>query len=135
MKYIFCVIAVLGLLTSCGSSSGPSDSPAAATSADPVSGEWVGQWGPSPSRQTAVTLELKWDGSTLTGTVNPGRDAILLSKAMFDPQSHAVTLELDGPNPDGEIVHYVVKGKIEGTTMSGTFDRAGDAGTFRLEKR
>ncbi|HET9219109.1 MAG TPA: hypothetical protein VFR18_19145 [Terriglobia bacterium] len=132
MKRIFCVIAILGVLTSCGSSHEPSDAPA---STDPVSGEWVGQWGPSPTRQTAVTLELKWDGSTLTGTVNPGRDAIPLSKAMFDPQVQTVTLELDGPNPDREMVHYVIKGKIEGTTMAGTFDRAGDTGTFQLEKR
>lgn len=132
MKYIFCLIAILGLLTSCGSSREPVSSPA---STDPVSGEWVGQWGPSPSRQTAVTLELKWDGSNLTGTVNPGRDAIPLSKALFDPQSQAVTLELDGPNPDREIVHYVIKGTIEGMTMRGTFDRDGDAGTFQLERR
>ena len=129
MKHIFCVIAILGVLTSCGSSS---DAPA---STDPVSGEWVGQWGPSPSRQTAVTLELKWDGSTLTGAVNPGSDAIPLSKAIFDPQSQSVAMELDGPNPDREMVHYVIKGKIEGTTMTGTFDRDGDAGTFQLQKR
>jgi hypothetical protein len=54
---------------------------------------------------------------------------------MFDPQVQTVTLELDGPNPDREMVHYVIKGKIEGTTMTGTFDRAGDTGTFQLQKR
>ena len=132
MKHVFCLILFLGLLTSCGSAPEPPSTPA---SADTLSGEWVGQWGPSPSRQTAVTLELRWDGTTLNGTVNPGRNALELSKASFDPQSQTVTMELDGPNADREVVHYVVKGKVEGNTMSGTFDRAGETGTFSLEKQ
>ena len=132
MKHLFCLIAILGLLASCGSSPEPTDKQ---TSTDPLSGEWAGNWGPSPSRQTAVTLELKWDGTKLSGTVNPGRNSIELSKATFDPQSGAVTMELDGPNPDREIVHYVIKGKVEDNAMSGTFDRAGETGTFTLEKQ
>ena len=110
----------------------PADQPLAA---DPLSGQWVGRWGPSANRQTDVMLELKWDGTTLTGTVNPGRNALELSKATFDPNTQAITLELDAPNPDREIVRYVVKGKVEGTTMSGTFDRGGETGIFELQRQ
>jgi hypothetical protein len=133
MKHLFCLIVSLGILTSC--SNAPKTADRSPSSADPLTGEWTGEWGPSSNRQTAVTLELKWDGTTLTGTVNPGRSPIELSKATYDPQSQTVTMELDGPNPDREIVHYVVNGKVEGTTMSGTFDRAGEKGTFKLEKQ
>ncbi len=115
-------------LTGCRSA----ESPAAA---DPVSGTWSGEWGPSPSRQTEVTVELSWDGTTLHGTVDPDRRPFELSKASFDPATGAVTMELDGPNSRGETVHYVVEGKVEGSTMSGTFDRAGEKGTFRIQKR
>jgi hypothetical protein len=43
-------------------------------------------------------------------------------------------MELDGPNSRREIVRYVIEGKLSGATMSGTFDRAGEQGTFRVEK-
>ena len=140
MKYLFSLIALTAVLASCTSAPAPepapqpNDQPKQPVAADPLSGQWVGEWGPSPARQTAVMLELKWDGTTLTGTVNPGRNAIELSKAAFDPASQSVTLELDAPNADREIVRYIVKGKVEGKTMSGTFDRGGEAGIFKLEK-
>ncbi len=38
---------------------------------DPLTGTWKGDWGPSAADRNQVTLELKWDGKALTGTVNP----------------------------------------------------------------
>ncbi len=32
-----------------------------------LSGTWVGDWGPSPSDRNQVTVELKWDGTALSG--------------------------------------------------------------------
>ena len=46
-------------------------------SADPLTGTWKGDWGPSATDRNSVTIELKWNGKTLTGTVNPGPDAKL----------------------------------------------------------
>ena len=46
--------------------------------ADPLSGTWTGDWGPSASDRNPVTVELKWDGTVLTGTVNPGPNAVVL---------------------------------------------------------
>ena len=39
---------------------------------DPLSGTWTGDWGPSERDRNQATVELKWDGKALTGTVNPG---------------------------------------------------------------
>jgi len=132
MKSLLCLIAIVGLLASCAPAPSSKDQ---SSSTDPLSGTWVGEWGPSPDRQSSVTVELKWDGTALKGTVNPGRNAIELSKATFDPQSQAVSMELDAPGANRNIVHYVVNGKVSGTTMSGTFDRGGETGTFKIEKR
>src|SRR5262249_4871963 len=55
---------------------------------DPLSGTWVGDWGPSASDRNQVTVELKWDGKTLTGNVNPGPNAVPLDKASFDPKAN-----------------------------------------------
>ena len=45
---------------------------------DPLSGTWVGDWGPSAADRNQVTVELKWDGTALSGTVNPGPNAVPL---------------------------------------------------------
>ena len=127
MKRLICLIALAGMLAACSSDK-------SSTSADPLSGTWTGEWGPSPDRQTFVTLELKWDGTNLKATVNPGRSPIEASRATFDPQTQAITLELDAPGSTREIVRYVVKGEVSGDSMSGTFDRGGEMGIFKLEK-
>src|SRR5204862_453925 len=106
-----CLVAALLILAAC--SSGTSSSAAV----DPLSGTWVGEWGPSPSRQTEVTVELKWDGTTLSGTVDPERRPFELQKGSFDPKTKAIRMELDGPNSLRETVHYVIEGKVSGTSM------------------
>ena len=55
MKQLFCLIAIVGLLTSCGASPNSKDQ---SSSSDPPSGTWTGEWGPSPGRQSFVTLDL-----------------------------------------------------------------------------
>lgn len=121
--------AALALLSACSSAKTSGSAP------NTVTGTWAGEWGPSPTRQTQVTVDLKWDGTNLTGTVDPDRRSIEIKKGSFDPKTNAVRMELDGPNPAGETVHYIIEGNIAGSTMSGTFDRAGEKGTFKIEKK
>ena len=122
-----CLLAAMIVGSGCSS--------ATSSSADPLSGTWTGQWGPTPSRQTDVTVALKWDVTTLHGTVDPDRMPFELSKASFDPKTNSITMELDGPNSRGQTVHYVIEGKVSGNAMSGTFDRAGEKGTFKIRKK
>ena len=105
------------------------------SAADPISGTWRGEWGPTPQRQTDVTVEFRWDGKNLQGTVDPEGKSYELTKASFDPQTDIVKMELDGPNSRRETVHYLIEGKISGKVMSGTFNRGGEKGTFRIAKR
>ena len=68
---------------------------------DPLTGTWKGDWGPSASDRNPATLELKWDGKTLTGTVNPGPEGIRSRKSLVRSQDHdrEVRSRLQGEKP------------------------------------
>src|SRR4030095_2988333 len=95
------ILLLLFLLIAPYSDSSVSTSSAAA---DPISGIWRGEWGPTPQRQTDVTVEFKLDGKELRGTIDNGGKSYEFTKASFDPQTIAVKMELDGPNSRREVV-------------------------------
>lgn len=108
---------------------------ASAQKADPLSGTWTGDWGPSPDDRNQVTVELKWDGKKLTGTVNPGPNAVELQKATFVPKTGAVHFEADTKNRRGTPIHYVIDGKVEQTTMTGSWSHDNRKGDFKITKK
>ena len=82
------VLSLLVVLGACASEPATTPEPAATdkaaapdASADPLTGPWKGDWGPTAEHRNPVELELKWDGTALTGTVNPGPNAVVLTKA------------------------------------------------------
>jgi len=103
--------------------------------ADPLSGTWTGDWGPSASDRNPVTVELKWDGKTLTGTVNPGPNAVVLQKCTFDAKTGAVHMEADAKNRRGADIHYVIEGKVENGTMTGSWNHDNRKGDFKITKK
>ena len=103
---------------------------------DPLSGTWVGDWGPSATHRNNVTVELKWDGKALTGTVNPGPNAITLQKSTFDPKTSAVHMEADSKDMRGTgMVHFVIEGKVSGNTITGSWNHTGSKGDFKITKK
>ena len=60
-----------------------------------------------------LLLELDWDGESVTGTINPGPDAVPLQKASLDPSSWILRFEAEAKDPSGKSVRYVVEGKLE----------------------
>jgi hypothetical protein len=101
-------------------------------SGDPLSGTWVGDWGPSPSDRNQVTVDLKWDGKALSGTVNPGPIAVPLQKATFDPKTSTVHFEAQAKGHSGQEVHYKIDGKLDKTTLSGTWNHESRKGDFKV---
>jgi len=101
---------------------------------DPLSGTWKGDWGPSASDRNQVTVELKWDGKALTGTVNPGPNAVAIQKATYDSKTKAVHFEADAKNRRGAEVHYVIEGKVEAKMMSGSWSHDERHGDFKISK-
>jgi hypothetical protein len=103
--------------------------------ADPLTGTWTGDWGPSASDRNQVTVELKWDGKTLTGTVNPGPNAVVLKNNTFDPKTGAIHMEADTKNRRGNDIHYVIEGKVENGTMTGSWNHDDRKGDFKITKK
>ena len=87
-------------------------SPALAQNAasDPVSGTWSGDWGPSRFDRNPVTVNLKWDGKTLTGNVNPGPNAVAIKNGTFDARTNTLHMEADARCRGNQILHYVIDG-------------------------
>ena len=102
---------------------------------DPLTGTWAGDWGPSASDRNQVTVELKWDGKTLTGTVNPGANAVALKNSTFDPKTGAIHMEADTKNRRGNDIHYVIDGKVENGTMTGSWNHDNRKGDFKITKK
>ncbi len=102
---------------------------------DHLTGTWVGDWGPSPSDRNQVTVDLKWDGKMLSGTVNPGPNGVALQKATFDPAAKAVHFEADAKGHSGNTVHYKIDGKVEGSTMTGSWSHDTVKGDFKITKK
>jgi hypothetical protein len=104
---------------------------------DPLSGTWSGDWGPSAADRNDVTLQLKWDGKALTGNVTGGTNVtspIPLSKTSFDPKTGAVHMEADASTRRGA-VHYVIDGKLDKNTMTGSWNHDNRKGDFKITKK
>jgi hypothetical protein len=101
---------------------------------DPLTGTWVGDWGPSATDRNKVTVELKWDGTVLSGTVNPGPNAVLLTKASYDPKANTVHFEADTKSRRGQDLHYTVEGKLDKNVLSGSWDHETRKGDFKITK-
>ena len=131
------VLLILGACASEPATTEPAPEVAAApdASADPLSGTWTGDWGPTPDHRNPVTLELKWDGTALSGTVNPGANAIALSKASFAADTKMVMMEADAKGHTGETVHYTIEDKVEGTGMSGSWMHGDKKGDFKITRK
>jgi hypothetical protein len=104
---------------------------------DPLSGTWTGDWGPSPADRNTVALDLKWDGKALTGNVTSGTNVtspIPLQKTSFDPKTGAVHMEADA-TARGQKVHYVIEGKVDKGTMTGSWNHDNRKGDFKITKK
>ena len=99
--------------------------------ADLLTGTWKGDWGPSPTDRNTVILELKWNGRTLMGTVNPGPDAISIENASFDPKTMSLHMEASYKPRN---LRYVVDGTVEKDKISGMWNRPGRKGDFQLSR-
>ena len=102
---------------------------------DPISGTWSGDWGPSPYDRNPVTVSLKWDGKTLTGNVNPGPNAVPIQKGTFDPKTSAIHMEADARGRGNQIIHYVIDGKLDKKTLSGSWNHDNRKGDFKILKK
>ena len=121
------LLIVMLLLAACASQQ-------PAVSNNPPSGRWSGDYGPDAVRRESVSVELRWEGSELAGAVKTGVRTFPLTKASFAPQTGDITLEFDTAGNEGQPVHFVAQGKVEGNVMTGTWSRDEQRGDFRVTR-
>jgi len=103
----------------------------------PLTGTWTGDWGPSAAQRTHITLVMNWDGKNVTGTINPGPDAVNLGSVILDVTNWTVRIEANAKDASGKPVRISVEGKLEDLTnphrkLSGTWMQGTTKGDFRL---
>jgi len=105
--------------------------------ADPVTGTWSGDWGPNQADRNQVTVDLKLEGTAVTGVVKTtNRPEVPLSKGTFDATARTVKMEAEAKNPrSGANVKYIIEGKLEGNTLTGSWNHDTTKGDFKLTKK
>ena len=95
--------------------------PAIAQEGHPMSGSWVGDWGPTKDQRTRVVVAIDWTGKELTATINPGPNAIKAKTVRANPVDWTLHIEADGKDAQGRPAMYVIDGK---TDDLGTYNRS-----------
>jgi hypothetical protein len=139
MRHLWLACLLIGLCVSASCKSSES-SPQAG---DPITGIWVGDFGPAFYDRNTISLDLHWDGKELTGQIAPGvqgarmyRDfpAFPIENASFDLGSGAVKFQATY-KPKGR--RYIIEGAIKNNVFSGTWNRPEEnrSGDFKLKRK
>ncbi len=105
----------------------------------PLSGTWAGDWGPTTTQRTHLTLVMNWDGKTVSGTINPGPDAIPLANVYLDVTNWTVRIEAETKDASGKPVHIAAEGRLEDLSsyhrkIEGTWHQGSAQGSFRITR-
>jgi len=109
--------------------------PAVSTSNELPSGTWSGDYAPEGDRREPIGVDLRWEGSNLTGLVHAGPRSLPLTKASFKPETGAISMEFDAEGNGGRTVHYLIDGKVSGDVMMGTWTHDDQHGDFRVKRQ
>lgn len=112
--------------------------PAVAQQGHPLTGSWHGEWGrPGSEDHMDLTVIMDWDGSAVTGLVNPVTDRAQLQNTRLDSDDWSVRFEVDVADASGETRHCVANGRLDRLgsdrrTLTGTWTCGDLAAEFEL---
>jgi hypothetical protein len=113
--------------------------PALAQYGHPLKGSWSGDWGVAKQDRARVLLDMNWDGKMITGVINPGPDAVPMTRASLDPTNWTVRFEAEGKDRSGATIRYVIEGKLENLgsyyrVITGTWNQGSLKGDFKITR-
>ena len=105
----------------------------------PLTGTWSGDWGPTANQRNHITFVMSWDGKNITGTINPGPDAIPIGSVFVDVTNWNVRIEADGKDQAGKPVHIAAEGRLDDIgsyhrRLTGTWLQGTTKGDFKLTR-
>jgi hypothetical protein len=112
--------------------------PALAQVGHPAKGSWLGYWGPNAATQRRLILALDWRDRAVVGQINPGPDAVPISRADIDYATWTMTIEAQMPAANGKKEKWVATGKLENLgswtdrRYSGTYTFGAEHGEFKV---
>jgi hypothetical protein len=111
---------------------------AAAQVGHPVKGSWSGYWGTSDADKHRVLLVLDWQNREITGTLNPGPNAVKIDKAELDVDTWTLNLSASMPDASGRKLPFRTTGRLTNLgswtnrTYSGTYVFGAEKGRFTV---
>lgn len=101
----------------------------------PLTGTWVGDWGPDLNDQEHLTVILSWDGERISGLINPGPNSVTLDEVSLDVTDWTVRLRARS----GTEMEIFAEGRLEDIeswhrTIRGTWRQGGREGAFLLTR-
>lgn len=69
----------------------------------PLSGTWSGERASASGDKVRLTLVMEWNGKQVTGTINPGPDAVPLERVTVDYDKWTVRIEAKGITFNGKL--------------------------------
>jgi hypothetical protein len=113
--------------------------PVFAQEGHPLTGTWSGDWGPTTTDRNHLTIVMNWDGKNVTGTINPGPDAVAIGGVYLDLTSWTVRIEADAKDRSGSPVRVTAEGKLEDLgsahrKIAGTWQQGTTKGDFRITR-
>jgi hypothetical protein len=79
----------------------------------PLVGSWHGDRGNGPKTRTDITVIMDWDGTQVTGVVNPGFESMKLQNAKLTPKDWSLHFDVESKDASGRVTRCLVDGKIQ----------------------
>ena len=103
----------------------------------PLTGTWSGDWGPTAAQRNHLTLVMSWDGTNVSGVLNPGDNAVKIPSIFLDVTNWTVRIEADAKDESGKTFHIAAEGKLDDIgsyhrKLSGSWTQGTTKGDFRL---
>lgn len=104
----------------------------------PAKGSWSGYWGTSDADKHRILLVLDWHDNELSGTINPGPNAVNLDHVSLDVDTWTLKLEAAMPDGKGRKSPFVATGKLSNLgswtnrTYAGTYSFGAEKGHFTV---
>jgi hypothetical protein len=112
---------------------------AGAQEGHPLTGTWVGDWGPSLTDREHLTVILAWDGERISGLINPGPGSVTLDEVVLDVADWTVRLRARETRETGPPIEISAEGQMENIeswhrTIRGRWRQGDREGDFLLTR-